>query len=352
MNENRLERFTTGIFTREPERRWDSVRKAMKLQAIDCIVMQNIGGALAGYVRYFIDLPANRYGTVVLFPLNAEMTVITHGSPNSNAGFSPFWTPRGIKRAITVPYVQTMNYTRTYAAEAAVKYIKDNNFKRIGFVCLDSMSASFYRYVTETIGGVEIVDATDMVDEIKAVKSPDEWAVIMETIELHDRIAAELPRFIRPGRYEYEIRSDLIKLAQGWGSEEQNIIVGSDPVKSVMFGRIFANRKIEPGDMITCLIEVSGAGGYFGEVGRIWSLGEPGRELQAAYETSRQAQKLMADMMKPGADPAQIYEAGNQFLASRGYRREERSPSMPVPTAKRLAPAAPIIIGSGQAGPS
>lgn len=311
-------RYISPIPAREMERRWDAVRKAMKSQDIDCIIMQHDGGVLDGYVRYFTDSPAGHYRTTVLFPANDEMTIINHGAP----GVGP--SRPGIKSILMFPYVQTFNFTSTYAAEATVKYIRENNFKKIGFVNLTWISAAFYNYVTENIKGIEIVDATDLVDEIKTVKSQDEMEVIMKTIELHDKIAAEFPNIARVGRYEHEIRSDLIKLSIDLGSEQQNIMVGSDPVKSVMVPGMMANRKVEAGDILTCLIEISGVGGYFGEVGRVWALGEPSKELQDAYEASKKAQQYIAGLMKPGADPAEIYKKGNEFMVSMGYRGEER----------------------------
>jgi Xaa-Pro aminopeptidase len=323
MSELKYERSGYAIPTRELERRWNLVRKAMKAAQIDCIILQNEGGMMGGYVRYFTDSPANHYRTTVLFPANEDMMIINHGAPGFNK-FPPHWTPRGVKGNILAPYIQTFNFTENYAAEAAVKYIKENRFKKIGFVAMTSISAALYQYVTSNITGVEFVDASNLVDEIKAVKGPDEIAIIKKTVLLHDQMMAMVPGFFRPGRYEYEIRSDIIKLCQDWGSEEQNVMVGSDPARSMMFPPMFENRRIGQGDVLTCLIEISGEEGYFAEVGRAFSMGEPDKDLQDAYDTSLQAQKLIAGMMKPGADPARIYEIANDFLVSKGYNREER----------------------------
>jgi len=309
--------------TRELERRWKLVRQAMELQQIDCLVMQNELGAMGGYVRYFADVQANPYRTTVLFPAREDMLLINHGAPGVNQ-HPPFWTPRGIKTSISLPYVQTFNFTENDAAVAAVKFIKENRFKKIAWVALTNLSAAFYRYLLDNLSGIEYVDATDLVDEIKAVKGPDEIEAIRKTIELHDQVIALVPQFLKPGRMEYEVRSDLIKASHDLCSEEQNIMVGSDPHRSMMLPPMYQTRRIEEGDVLTCLVEISGREGYFAEVGRIFSLGEPPADLVAAYEASLAGQRLAVQMMKPGADPAEIFRVVNEHLTAHGFNREER----------------------------
>jgi len=323
MNEIQNERFAHPIFSRELERRWSLVRNGMKEQAIDCLIMQNDNQFLSGYIRYFLDLPANGYRTTALFPANEEMTVINHGGVN-DPPFPPSWASRGIKDGIPSPYMQVLHYTNTNAAEISAKCIKDRGYKKIGFVCLDAISAAFYRYLRENLARVEIVDASDLVDEIKAVKSPDEIAFIKRTAQLHDYVAKMVPGIFKPGRYEYEVRNEIKKLAADLGSEEQNIILGTDPIRPQIQMPFFENRRIEVGDKMCCLIEVSGPGGFYGELARTWCLNEPSKALLDAFEHAREAQKIVAAMLKPGANPADLFEANNKYLVSKGYAPEGR----------------------------
>jgi Xaa-Pro aminopeptidase len=317
------ERYKYPIPTRELERRWSLIRKAMKEQGVDCLIMQNDQPFLAGYVRYFMDLPANGYKTTVIFPVDEDMTVINHGGWDDPPA-PPDWAARGIKNRIMRPYVQVLHSTNTLAAEAAVKFIKDKKYGRVGLVCMDTLSAAFYKYLTENLKGAEIIDASDLVDEVKAIKSEDEIAVIKKAVELHDVIAEAVPSIFKPGRYEFEIRSEIMKIAADQGSEEQNVMVGSDAVTARLTPPIFENRKIQPGDSMVCLIEVSGPGGFFGELARTWCLGEPPKELIDAFDAAMKAQKLVADMLKPGANPGDLLKANNDFLTSKGYLPEGR----------------------------
>ncbi|HEY8529909.1 MAG TPA: Xaa-Pro peptidase family protein [Paenibacillaceae bacterium] len=316
------DRVRYPIPDRELERRWKLLRAAMKEREIDCLILQNDNQFLGGYVRYFTDIPAHQYPTTVIFPADEEMTVIEHGARSG----PPSAVDRGVRHKIGLPYIPTLNYTNSYAPEAAVKVVKDLKCKRVGFVGLGFVSAAFYQYFSEHLKGIEILDATDLVDEIKAVKSPDEIAFIRKAVAIHDYAASALPAIIRPGRYEYEIRNDIEKLLKDLGSEEQLIMMGSAPpgTATPQLLSFFHHRRVEPGDQVFVMIEVNGPGGYYAEIGRTWCLGEPSKELLDAWETALAAQKLVASMLKPGADPAELLKANNEFLESRGYAPEKR----------------------------
>ena len=323
MNLNPAERFAHPIPTQELERRWTLTQQAMKSQGIDCLIIQNDHIFLGGYVRYYTDLPANGYRTTVILPAEDEMTVINHGGIDDPPN-PPDWAARGIMNRISLPYIQTLHFSNRDTPAAAVKMMKDCKYKKIGFVAMDCISASFYQYFTENLPGVETLDASDLVDDIKAVKSVHEIDMIRKTADLHDKLASAVPDIFHAGRYEYEVRNEIKRLAGDMGSEEQNIILGTDPVKPSMIPPFFENRKIEAGDKMVCLIEVNGPGGIYGELARMWCLGEPSVELLNAFKAAKEAQRIVATMLKPGVSPKDLFRANNEYLVERGYAPEGR----------------------------
>ncbi|SHN83276.1 M24 family metallopeptidase [Desulfitobacterium chlororespirans] len=318
------ERFKCPIPNKELERRWSAIREAMKEQSIDGLIIQNHNQFLGGYIRYFLDIPAPTYGTTIFFPVNEEMTVISHGAIDGPA-VPPAWATRGVLASKTYPIIQTLNYTDYDAPQAIVEKIKDSHYKKIGLVGLSLISAALYQYIVAKLPGVEIVDATDLVDAIKAVKSEDEIALIRKTVALHDHLAEAVPVLFRPGRKESEIRSELKRLAMDMGSEEQNIVVGTEANdKAFIVDPFFDNREIKQGDRMVILIEVNGPGGFYGEIARTWCLGEPSQDVLDAYAIATKAQKYIAGMLKPGAAPSDLFKANNDFLISHGYAPEKR----------------------------
>lgn len=319
-------RLRAPIPARELERRWKLIRSAMNEKGIDILITQNDNQYLGGYVRYFIDIPAEQaYPITVLFPKDEEMTVITSGGPPLPPS-PPEWAVRGVKTRIGLPYFRSLHYTNILDAEAAAQAVKARKDKVLGVVGLGCMHAAFFEYLKANLPEVEIVDATDLVDEIKAIKSQDEIVYIRKAIEVQDTACAAVSSILRPGKYEYEIRSELSRILTDLGSEEQLIMMSSAPpgTRAGHMHSFYQNRKIEAGDQVFIMIEVNGPGGYYGEVGRTWCLGEAPEELLKVWAVALEAQKLAASQLKPGAIPGEIYKKNNEFLVSRGYLPEGR----------------------------
>ena len=152
MTEDSKQILTTSISTQELERRWKAVRKTMREEKIDYLVMQNDNEWLGGYVKWFIDIPAkNGYPTTVIFPIDDEMTTITSGGkPPGDLG-PPAWAMRGVKNRLTAPYFRSLWYSNTYDAELAVKALKINKKTKIGIVGKGSMSAMFYEHLVKNL---------------------------------------------------------------------------------------------------------------------------------------------------------------------------------------------------------
>ena len=131
---------------------------------------------------------------------------------------------------------------------------------------------------------------------------------------------------IEPGRRDYEIYADIRHKCMQMGSEQQLIMVGSAPKgqSGVMYYEHFGNRVIEEGDTFTLLIESNGASGFYGHIARIVSLGTSPGELVEQVEIASRVQRVSLDMMRPGADPKEIWDANNAALREFGYPEETR----------------------------
>lgn len=321
------ERIRAAIPLRELERRWSAVRQAMKVAGIGALILQNDNQYLGGYVRYFIDVPAEQaYPMSVLFPQDDEMTVISHGGAPPSLPGPPEWAVRGVKERISRAYIRTIQFTNTWDAEEAVRVLKERKDKRLGVVGLGMMGAAFYVYLKENLPGVEIVEATDLVDRIRAVKSEDELAFVRSAIEVQDAVLAAVPTIVRPGKYEYQLRSEIARILTDLGSEEQLIMLSSAPpgMRAANIPSFYQNRQIRRGDQVLIMIEPNGPGGFYGEIARIWCLGEPPEELLRLWQISLEAQKLAAGLARPGASPGDILKSVNEFLVANGQAPENR----------------------------
>lgn len=328
MKDNEREIVTESISDQELERRWRETRKRMKEEDIDFLVMQNDNEWLGGYVKWFTDVPAkNAQPHTVIFPVDEEMTTITHGGkPPGDVG-PPAWTLRGVKRRLTAPFFRSAAFTNTYDVELAVEVLKARKNARIGILGKGSMSAAFYEHLLKNLSGWSVVEAADLVDPVKAVKSDEEINLIKKTAVLQDHAIDYAKKAIRPGRRDFEIIADIIHHVTDSGSEEQLVLGGSGPVGQpvAIRKRHFQNRMVREGDQFSLLIEVNGPGGMYTEIGRIFFVG--GRvpaELNDAAALAVEIQEATLRMLRPGADPADIWRANNALLERKGFLPETR----------------------------
>jgi len=322
------ESMTLAPSDAEFQRRWRAVRVAMEAEKIDVLVMQNRDQFLGGYVQWFTDFPArNSYPQTVIFPLHAEMTSITSGgTPPSDPG-PPAWAVRGAKNRLSIGYFPSLYYTGAYDAELAVGALKPWRKGVIGVVNASQISAAFYDYLRKHLPDARFVEAADLVDNIKAIKSGEEIGFLMKTVALQDAVIEYARTVIRPGRRDFEIIADVIRKATELGSEEQLVLGASAPlgVPAVLRARHFQNRMVQKGDQFSLLVEVNGPGGMYGEMGRCFFLGNKvPSELNDANELVKEAQRQTAERLKPGADPKEIWDANNELLVSRGRLPETR----------------------------
>ncbi len=327
MTEDQKEMVTLAVSDAEMERRWSAVRKRMKEERIDALVMQDTNEWLGGYVKWFTDVPArNGYPMTVVFPVDDLMTTVTNGGKPPGDPGPPAWQFRGVKNRLAAGYFPSVNYSNTYDAELVVEALKGRAKGRIGILGKGRISIAFYKYLAGNLPQATFVDATDMVDAIKAVKSPEEIELIRKTCALQDEAVSYALAVIKPGRKDFEIVADVIHKVTLLGSEEQLVMGASGPAgRPVPFqNRHFQGRTLRENEQFSMLIEVNGPGGMYAELGRIFFTGDVPAELYDAYEACREAQKVSLAMLKPGANPADIWNANNDFLVSRGHFPETR----------------------------
>ena len=321
------EMLTMGASDQELLRRWNAVRARMEAEQIDVLVVQNSNQWLGGYVQWFTDIPArNAYPMTVIFPLKDEMTTITCGGKPPNDFGPPAWTMRGVKNRLTAPYFPSLYYSGTYDAELAVRTLKAWKDGTIGLVNTATMNGMFYEYLLKNLPATKFVDATDLVDQIKAIKSEEEIGFLVKTIAVQDAAMEYARTVIKPGRRDFEIVADIVHRVTDLGSEEQLVIGGSGPFGTPVppQKRHFQNRMVREGDQFTLMIEVNGPGGMYAESGRCFFVGKVPAELYDAHELCKETQQYTVKLLKPGANPADIWKANNEFLLGKGQMPETR----------------------------
>ncbi|PTL82635.1 Xaa-Pro peptidase family protein [Vitiosangium sp. GDMCC 1.1324] len=324
------ERINTAISTAELERRWAAVRAAMAEHRIDVLLMQANNDFMGGYVKYFTDVPAaNGYPVTVIFPKDDRMTVVAQGAfglvrelPPEGDGLR-----RGTARFLGSPSYASAYYTAEYDAALAEEALGRFAGATVGLLGTAAMSFALVDYLKRgKLSKAKFVDASDMVDRIKSIKSEEELTLIRRTAAMQDVAMEAVFKAIKPGMRDLEVAAIAEQVGHSLGSEQGLFLSSSAPVGvSAVFGsRHLQNRVIQKGDQFTLLIENNGPGGLYTELGRTCVLGKASQEMKDEFAFVLEAQKVVLNQLKPGASCKEIFESYNAFMRKNGRPEEKR----------------------------
>jgi Xaa-Pro aminopeptidase len=324
-----MNRIRNPISTAELERRWHALRTAMAAENIDVLVMQNNNDHMGGYVKYVTDLPAvSGYPFTVVFPADDLMTLVRMGAFGGELDLSHGNDPfhRGVKRILMTPSFASAPYTNDYDAELAAKALAPYAKGTIGLVGKFQMSAAFAEILQKTLTSARFVDATDMVDRIKVVKSPEEFERIRETARLQDAAMRAAFAAIKPGMRDCEVAAVAQYYSHCRGSEQGVYKCGSAPAGTAYGFKDwhFQNRVIREGDQFQFLVENNGPGGYFTELGRTCIVGRASNEIKDEFAFTLEARQFVLDRLKPGTPCKEIWADFNDMMKRNGRPQESR----------------------------
>ncbi|HTS39800.1 MAG TPA: M24 family metallopeptidase [Xanthobacteraceae bacterium] len=322
------ERLQTPISTAELERRWKAVRAAMAKEKVDVLLMQNNNDHMGGYVKYFTDMPAtNGYPNTVIFPRDDEMTVVAQGpfgGGEVTAHGNGTW--RGVKRILTTPSYASAHFTKEYDPELAAKALEPYAKGTIGLLGTYQMSFAMVDHIKRKYIAAKYVDASELVDRIKVIKSPEEMELVRRAALMQDSAMQAAFAAVKPGMRDTEVAAVAQHYSQVHGSENGIYLCASMPLgKPAKFGqRHMQNRTIQKGDQIALLVEDSGPGGMYTELGRSCVVGKVPQQMKDELEFCKESRKVTLDMLKPGTPCKDVWETFNAFMRKNGRPEEGR----------------------------
>jgi Xaa-Pro aminopeptidase len=323
------ERVNTPISTSELDRRWRAVRAAMAQARIDVLVMQNNNDHMGGYVKYFTDIPAvNGYPVTVVFPADDLMTVVMQGPFGGVQEFAAQGdgVRRGTKRVLTTPSYASAFYTAPYDPELAVQALAPYAKGTIGLVSTYQMSLALGDHLKRHFSAARFVDASDLVDRIKSIKSEEEMELVAATARMQDGAMRAAFDAIRPGMRDRDVVAAAQYYSQTHGSEQGLYLCASAPLGTPLrFGpKHMQNRLIREGDYLALLVEDSGPGGMYTELGRSCVVGKAPQQMKDELAFTIESRRITLDMLKPGMPAKDVWAKFNEFMRRNGRPEETR----------------------------
>lgn len=311
----------------ELERRWTLARGVMDKLDLDTLVMQAREDWMGGYVRWFTDIPANNgYPRTVIFHRDRPMTIVEMGAFGTDRALGADPVHRGVGRLLGTPSFVTIGYTLRYDADLAMMALKDAGARRVGLLAPGGLPHALMQALSNPEAGLDLVDATDAIDEAKAIKSGEEIELIRAAARLQDKVFEEVCDYISPGMTDRDVATHAETVARRLGSD-QGIFLGLSAPQgepSRFLNRPFQTRTLADGDHMSLLIEINGPGGLYLEIARTMTLGPASDVVLEAFDKVRDAQANTLSLLKPGALPASIAAAHDAWMEQRGLPPEIR----------------------------
>jgi Xaa-Pro aminopeptidase len=322
------ERLLNPVSNAELDRRWAAVGKAMADHGVEALIVQSNNDWLGGHAKWLTDHPAtNGYPKTVVFHANDWMTVVDMGPRGGRRTLGGNdEVHRGVGEILTTPAFTSVAYTDEYQAELVVSDIRRRRYKAVGIAGGGALPHKFMARIERDLAPAAIVDLTEAIDRLKAIKSPEEVVAIRKAASMQDEIFARLLAKVKPGMRD----TDITALAQYEGrllGSEQGLFLGTSAplgVRSGFADRYQQGRTLKPGEHFTVLIENNGPGGFYTELARTMVFGKATPQLLDGFAAMKAAQDHTLSLIKPGASCRDIAAAHDAHMRSYGFPPELR----------------------------
>ena len=303
---------------KERDRRWGLLRHEMKkagLHALISLPNQGHWDQFGADTRYITQIGGSQTEVGAVFPLEGEATAIVRG-----ANEIEWW-------GLAQDWVKDIRPSRRSYGEPVIERLKELRAERVGVIALSGLVRApegvvpwgTFEKIRQALPNIKFENSTDLVQEVRSVKSAEEVAFIEKAAEIIGNAIQVLIDHSKPGVRENELIAEMLK---------EIVRQGGEPITMLLFGtggpevpwaqRVFTSRALKPGDLVNT--EVEGKyGGYIAQALQPISLGPPSKELQKIYDLTKVIFDKMLKLLKPGLTFGEVVEFYQNEVKTAGY---------------------------------
>ena len=301
----------------EYDRRFREIRKRMQEKGIDVLVIYGDSGsnnsnhANVKYVSNYQD-PVSSY---VVFPREGEPSLHI-----SNRLYLPY-----AKRMSIFPRTDAVDYNPGGAVENRIRDLglEKGTIGLVGLrgILLASLPFGPLDHWYKAFGSSSFVDATDLLGEVRLIKSKEELTWFRRGAALTDRAFEALEKKAKAWMTDFQLAGIIANSYMPEGGGPKLIFIGSTPMSRphlIFPGQFPSHRKVGKGDII--LTELSADYEmYAGQAHRPITVGvSPTPVYQKMFEVAVEAYTRILKMLKPGATHVEIRKAAS-FIQDEGF---------------------------------
>jgi len=325
----------------ERDSRYKKVREEMVHRGIDVLLLPANSGRweqLQADSRYLSSIGGFATEIFTVFPREAEPTAYVFNR-------AAWW--KRVQR-----WVADVRDGHNHWAENAIERLKELGFDS-GTIGVAGLAGLFrapegiipYTTVTklqEHFPRAKIVNATEMMQQVRAVKSAEEITLLERSAALIERMTATMRETARPGITDRDLYAAMTQTMLAGGGELPTLFfIGSGP-EIAQSSFVPTSRKLEAGDRVVNEIEAKIAG-YAAQAVAPLSLGEPAAEYRSLVELSAECFHAILDAMRPGTTFGALFDVYTETVRRAG--EEKYSWSHPMMHARGLGDDGPALLG-------
>lgn len=154
---------------------------------------------------------------------------------------------------------------------------------------------------------------------LRARKSAAEVAALREAGQAIDRVHAEVPGWLRPGRTEGQVAAEIREaiVAQGHSTADFAIVASGPNAASPH--HTASDRVLRAGDVVVVDIGGTMPTGYCSDCTRTYVIGTPPDDFAAYYQVLKDAQHAACEAARPGVSAEAVDAIAREPITAAGY---------------------------------
>jgi Xaa-Pro aminopeptidase len=302
----------------ERERRWSTLRSDMKKAGFDALISlptQSHWDQFGADTRYITQIGGSQTEVGVVLPLEGDVTAVVRGVNEIE-----WW-------GLAQDWVKDIRPSRRSYGEPVIDRLKEIRAERVGVIALSGLVRApegvvpwgTFEKIREALPNVQFENATDLMQEVRSVKSAEEVAFIEKAADIISKALDVLIAHSKVGVRENELMGEMLR---------EIVRQGGEPITMLLFGtggpevpwaqRVFTTRQLRPGDLINT--EVEGKyGGYIAQALQPISLGPKPRELEKIFDATKIIFDRMLRFLKPGVTFGAVAKFYQDEVQAAGY---------------------------------
>ena len=293
---------------KEKTRRYALIRQMMQENRLSgLLVFSNAQVNQQGFVRFFTDLPIPIFSHALLFTAGEEPFYYTPSPLQTYWAKKESWIPED-RIVLSKEPGQEMG-----------KIIKSMRKRstRWGVINYELMPARDYMALRSTCPGIELIDITQSMEDIRGPKSKEEVKLVRASAKIAQLSQQVVAREMKRGITEETLVAKVEEVLREHGAERTFYLISSSP--GGFFPYVPGKHRLDGKTPVLFSSEVSGPGGYWTQMVRTLFWQKPKGVLMDMYKTLIEIREAAYTKLRPGRTISEVAQEMRAIIHARGF---------------------------------